>query len=99
MSERIFVCAEHGLAVVYFLQSDVVSELIAAGYEVVLLTGDDLIDKIEARFGQPGLIFEGLRLEKTKQYLASHQPTIQFWLGYLRRAGASNKINLGAVES
>ena len=100
MSERIFVCAEHGLAVVYFLQSDVVSELIAAGYEVVLLTGDDLIEKIEARFGQPGLIFEGLRLDKIKQYLSSlsvHGTVLDRLPAACR--GFSNKINLGAVES
>lgn len=99
MSEKIFVCAEHGLAVVYFLQSDVVSELIAAGYEVVLLTDDALTDKIKERFGQPGLTVEGMRLDKVKRYLNTYQSTIQFWISYLRRTGASRRINLGAVES
>ena len=99
MAERIFVCAEHGLAVVYFLQSDVVSEIIAAGYQVVLLTDDSLIGKIDERFGQPGLILEGMRLEKVQKYLKTYKPRTQYWLDYLRRAGASRKINLGAVES
>jgi hypothetical protein len=99
MSDSIFVCAEHGLAVVYFLQSDVVSDLIAAGYDVVLLTDDDLTEKITERFGQSGLIPEGMRLGKVRQYLNTYKPRVQYWLDYLRRAGASSKINLGAVES
>ena len=45
MAKRIFISADHGLAVVYFLQSAVVDELIAAGLEVVLLTDDDLIPR------------------------------------------------------
>ena len=99
MAKRIFISADHGLAVVYFLQSAVVDELIAAGIEVVLLTDDDLIPRIEERFGRPGLVVEGLQIKKARRYLNSHQAVLQFWIEYLRRAGASNKINLGAVEA
>ena len=61
MTKRVFISADHGLAIVYFLQSDVVSTLIDAGLEVVLLTDDGLKEKITQRFGQPGLVVEGLR--------------------------------------
>ncbi|MEJ2757938.1 MAG: hypothetical protein P8046_05585 [Anaerolineales bacterium] len=99
MSKRIFISADHGLAVIYFLQSDVVPTLIEAGVEVVLLTDEDLIDKIKERFGQPGLIVESLKIKKASNYLNTHQPVFQFWMDYLRRAGGSNRINLEAVNS
>ena len=97
--KRIFISADHGLSVIYFLQSDVVPCLIQAGVEVVLLTDEALIDDIQTRFGQPGLIIESLRLKECQTYYKSEQNSIQWWLDFLRRAGASNKINLQAVDS
>ncbi len=99
MTKRVFISADHGLAVVYFLQSDVVSSMIEAGVEVVLLSDDALIDQIQQRFGRKGLIIEGLRLEKAKAYFRENANGRQWWLHFLRRAGASNRINLEAVDS
>ena len=64
MTKRIFISADHGMAIIYFLQSDVVTTLLAAGVEIVLLTDDETKDRIAARFAKPGLIFEGLRLKQ-----------------------------------
>jgi hypothetical protein len=65
LTKRIFISADHGMAIIYFLQSDVVPTLLAArspqgdaGVEVVLLTDDDTKDKISQRFARPGLAFE-----------------------------------------
>lgn len=99
MSPRIFISADHGLAIVYFLQSAVVDTLIAAGIEVVLLTDDALVESIQAKFGRPGLIVEGLRLDQAKRYFNQVSHFQQWWLDFLRRAGASKRINLEAVES
>lgn len=97
--KRIFISADHGLAIVYFLQSAVVDTLLAGGAEVVLLTDDALTERIRARFGRPGLAVEGLRLEAARRYFESHKPFQQWWLDFLRRAGASARINLEAVQS
>jgi len=97
--KRILLSADHGLAVIYFLQSDVVPSLLQAGVEVVLLTDEALQDKIQQRFGQPGLIVEGLRLKQCQQYFQKEAHAVQWWLDFLRRAGASNRINLEAVDS
>ncbi len=59
----IFIVADHGLALVYFLQTDVIPTLLAGGIDVVLLTDDGLKDQIQHKFGQPGLTVEGLRLK------------------------------------
>ncbi len=99
MTKRIFISADHGLAVVYFLQSDLVKTLLQTGTEVVLLTDTALIDRIQERFGQPGLIVEGLRLQEAQDYFKSVSHSSQWWLDFLRRAGASNCINLKAVDS
>ncbi len=96
---RVFISADHGLAIVYFLQSDVVPTLLEAGVEVVLLTDDALKSQIETRFGRPGLIVEGLRLEQANAYARRVDPEVQWWLQTLRRVGSSNRINTQAMDS
>ena len=68
MDKRIFICADHGLAVIYFLQSDLVPTLLDSGAKIVILTDDAILEGIKNRFEQPGLIFEGLRLNEAKTY-------------------------------
>lgn len=97
--KRVFISADHGLAIVYFLQSDVVPSLLDAGVDVILLTDDALREQINQRFGRPGLLVEGLRLKQAREYFQRERNSIQWWLDFLRRAGASNKINLQAVDS
>ncbi|MEK6220660.1 MAG: hypothetical protein N2D54_00235, partial [Chloroflexota bacterium] len=99
MTKSVFISADHGLAVVYFLQSDLISTLIDSGVEVIVLTDENLKDKLIKRFGRPGLIVESLRFKEAKAYLNSHKPSLQWWVDFLRRAGASAKINLEAVDS
>ena len=61
---KIFISADHGMAIIYFLQSDVVPALLEAGVEVVVLTDDETRERIAERFARPGLTFEGLRLKQ-----------------------------------
>ena len=96
---RIFINADHGMAVIYFLQSDLLSTLLDAGVEVVLLTDGALRERIREKFGRPGLIVEDMRLEQAKAYFQREKYQTQWWLDYLRRAGASKRINLEAVNS
>ncbi len=98
-SKRVFISADHGLAIVYFLQSDLVPALLDAGVEVVLLTDDGLKPRIEETFGRSGLIVDTLRLKQARSYFNYEHSSVQWWLDFLRRAGASNKINLEAVDS
>ncbi len=96
---RIFISADHGLAIVYFLQSRVVPALIEKGFEIVLLTDEGLLPQIRTKFGQPGLIFESLRLKEARDYSNSVSPSSQYWLSHLRRFGASRRINTEALDS
>lgn len=99
MTRRIFISADHGLALIYFLQSDVVQTLLENDVEVVLLTAGSLKDKIEARFGKPGLIIEDLRLDKAEAYAQKESPSVQWWLNFFRRAGPSARMNLETVNN
>jgi len=97
--KRVFISADHGLAIVYFLQSDLVPALLEKGVEVILLTDDGLLEHISRSFAQPGLRVEGLRLKQARAYFQRERGSTQWWLDFLRRAGASNQINLEAVDS
>jgi hypothetical protein len=98
--KRIFISADHGMAVIYFLQSDVVPTLLAAGVEVILLTDDEIKDQIAERFAQPGLILEGLRIKQANEYARNVSPRWQWLLStYLRRVGGSWRINTEAMDS
>ncbi|HEU0296428.1 MAG TPA: CDP-glycerol glycerophosphotransferase family protein [Anaerolineales bacterium] len=99
MSKRIFISADHGMAIIYFLQSDVVQTLLDAGVEVILLTDDEIQSQISSRFGRPGLILEGLRLKQTNDYARKVSPRWQWLLIYLRRVGGSRRINTEAMDS
>ncbi len=98
-SKRVFICADHGLAVFYFLQSDIIPTLLEAGVEVVVLTEDASKDLIAEKYGRPAVAFEGLRLERVNQYTRRVSPTLQWWLDFLRRAGAASGTNLAVVDS
>jgi hypothetical protein len=95
----IFICADHGLAVIYFLQSDVLLVLLDAGVKVVVLTDDALVEGIRQRFQRPGMVVEGLRLKQAAQYAASVDPEMQWWLGFLRRVGSAGRINTEAQDA
>jgi hypothetical protein len=95
----IFVSADHGLAIVYFLQTDVVPKLIEGGAQVVLFTEDSLVPTVQERFGRPGLAVEGLRLDRAKAYVEKVASERQWWLHFLRRVGGSRRINTEAMDS
>jgi hypothetical protein len=97
-SKRAFIIADHGLALVYFLQTDVRRVLQEGGVEIVLLTDDGLVEKITQRFKDTGVIIEGMRLAQVREY-ERVSSDLQWWLGFLRRVGGSNRINTTAMDS
>jgi hypothetical protein len=94
----ILLCADHGLALVNFLQTDVVPTLQAAGASIVLLTDDAVVERVRQRFARPGLEVEGLRLDQVRAY-EKKASDAQWWLGFLRRVGGSRRINTRAMDS
>jgi len=99
LSKRVFIAADHGLAVLYFMKSDLLPVLLDAGVEVVLLTDDALVEEIQARSQHPGLTVQGIRFEQAARYASHYQPERQWWLNFFRRVGSSNQINTEAEDS
>jgi CDP-glycerol glycerophosphotransferase (TagB/SpsB family) len=98
MSKRIFISADHGLALIYFLQSDLIRTLLDHGIEIIMLTDDGARAAIEERFKQKGIIFEGLRLNLCKQYSETVASRRQRWLYVLRWVGGSKRVNVKAID-
>ena len=98
MTQRIFITADHGLALISFLQSTLSPPCLKAGVEVIMFVDDEALPAIEERFHQPGLIFEGLRLDECQDYYQSVSPVIQRWLDLLRWTGGSKRINTIAMD-
>jgi len=99
MTKKIFISADHGTSVIYFLQSDVVPTLLDAGVQVIVLTDEAIKTKLAARNTQHGLTFESLRLKQANQYANAIRPRFQWLLAYLRRVGGSRRINTEAMDS
>ena len=97
--KTVFISADHGLAIIYFLQSDVVKTLVEKGFRVVVLTDDGLVEQLKERFGMPGMIVEGLRFKACSKYAGEVQPGLQYWSNFVRRVGTSNRINTEAMDS
>lgn len=97
-SAPVFICADHGLALVYFLQTDVARVLQDAGARIVLLTDDALVERIRDRFGDLSIAVRGMRLEQIRRYERSAYD-VQWWLAFLRRVGGSRRINTRAMDS
>jgi hypothetical protein len=98
-SKTVFVSADHGLALIYFLQSDVVSTLRDSGHEVVVLVADPMVEKLRGRASELGVHLEGLRMDQAAHYAALEAREIQWWLQFLRRVGGSRRINTAAMDS
>jgi hypothetical protein len=96
--KRIWISADHGMAVIYFLQSDLIDSLIRSGVEVVLLTDDTLVKKIQSTYSRKGMKVEGLLFDKARQY-EIYQRERQWWLNFIRRVGGSGRINIAAQSS
>ncbi len=96
--KTIFISADHGLSIVYFLQTDVLPTLLESGARVVVLTDDGIRDQIAARFAQPNLIIEGLRFRQCREYFEKKDHSLQYWVHFLRWMGGSNRINTNAMD-
>ena len=95
----VFITADHGLALIYFLQSDVISTLRRAEIEVVMLVADAMVEPLRQQNGEAGIRFEGLRLDRAAEYATRAAGELQWWLQFLRRVGGSREINTAAMDS
>jgi hypothetical protein len=96
--KTVFISADHGLSLVYFLQTDVLPTLLDSGLRVVVLTDDAICEQIARRFEQPGLHVEGLRFQQCREYFEQNSHSLQHWMHFLRWMGGSDRINTYAMD-
>jgi hypothetical protein len=96
--KTVFISADHGLAIVYFLQTGVLPALRERGARVVLLTDDGIREQIARRFEPDGLTVEGLRFQACRTYFESRSHSLQHWMHFLRWMGGSDRINTNAMD-
>ena len=97
-TKTIFISADHGLSLVYFLQTDVLPALLESGLNVVVLTDDGIREQIAKRFERPGLHIEGLRFQECRQYFETKSHSLQHWTHFLRWMGGSDRVNTNAMD-
>ncbi len=98
-SQHVVISADHGTAIIYFLESDVVPALLQGGAQVTILTDETTQAQIAARFARDGLHFESLRLAQAAEFARTYRPRLQWLMAYLRRVGGSWRINTEAMDS
>ncbi len=97
-SKTIFISADHGLSLVYFLQTDVLPTLLEGGLNVVVLTDDAIREQIANKFERPGLHVEGLRFQECRKYFETQSHSLQHWTHFLRWMGGSDRVNTNAMD-
>lgn len=97
-TKTIFISADHGLSLVYFLQTDVLNALMEGGLNVVVLTDDAIREQIAKRFERPGLHIEGLRFQECRKYFEAKSHSLQHWTHFLRWMGGSDRVNTNAMD-
>ncbi len=97
-TKTIFISADHGLSLVYFLQTDVLPALLEGGLNVVVLTDDAIREQIAKRFERPGLHIEGLRFQECRKYFETKSHSLQHWTHFLRWMGGSDRVNTNAMD-
>jgi hypothetical protein len=98
--KTVLIIIENGLALAYFLYTDLAKELLAKNLRLVFLVQDDLLPKLQADYaGNPNLIFESLREDQLIEYQKTFRPRLQEMVEYIRGASASPRIPLTYVDT
>lgn len=96
----IFVSLDQGLAMAYFLETDLLRLLAdRPDSRLVILVPEEMLDLLASRYARPGVIFESMRNREAARYQREYFGGLQYNLEYLRRASASRRIPLTYVDT
>ncbi len=98
--KTILLVVDHGLALAYFLYTDLAKKLLERHLRLVFLVQDDLLPKLRQDYaGTPNLVFESLREDQLVKYQKTFRPRLQEMVEYIRGASASPRIPLTYVDT
>jgi hypothetical protein len=98
--KTILIVIDHGLALAYFLYTDLAKKLLEQDLRLVFLVQDDLLPKLRQDYaGVANLVFESLREDQLIKYQKTYRPRLQEMLEYVRGSVASPRIPLTYVDT
>jgi hypothetical protein len=98
--KTIVIVIDNGLALAYFLYTDLAKKLLDKNVRLVFLVQDELLPKLRQDYeGTPNLVFESLREDQLARYQKTYRPRLQELLEYIRGASASPRIPLTYVDT
>ena len=97
--KTIFIVLDHGLAMAYFFETELVRLLLNQNIRLVIILPEQMLSCVKKEYMHPGVIFESLRDTKIQDYVTNHMPRVQSTINYIRRAVADSKIPLTYVDT
>lgn len=99
MPKTVFACLDTGLALAYFLETDLSKLLTRDGVRLVILVKQAYLSTCKENYTQPNVIFESMRDAEAERYRQSHRRRLHVWMEHVRRASASRAIPLTYVDT
>ena len=98
--KTVLLVIDHGLALAYFLYTDLAKKLLDKDLRLVFLVQDDLLPRLRQEYANtPNIVFESLREDQLVRYQKTYRPRLQEMLEYIRGAVASPRIPLTYVDT
>jgi hypothetical protein len=98
--KTILIFIDHGLALAYFLYTDLIYKLLKGNNRLVFLVQDELLEKLRRDYTHlPNVVFESMREGDLLHYQHTYRPHLQEIFEYIRGASASPRIPLTYVDT
>lgn len=98
--KTILLFIDHGLALAYFLYTDLAKALVKKDIRLVFLVQDELLPKLKKDYdNEPNIIFESMREDKAEEYKRKYHGSSQEFFEFVRGSVASPRIPLTYVDT
>lgn len=96
--KTIFIALDHGLAVAYFFETNLINTLVERDARIVILAPEAMLPLLRERYPNSKVIIESVRDVQTTRYKKEYHPSLQEYFEHIRRASASPRIPLTYVD-
>lgn len=98
--KTVFVYIDHGLGLVYFLDTGLAKLMTDNGIKLVFLVQDEILPILREKYQDySNLFFESNQEQQIKKYQNTRLSTLQYLMEHIRDSSASTKIPLTYVET
>lgn len=98
--KTMMISVDHGLALAYFLQTELSEVLLDKGARLVFLVQDELLPLLRERYRETQrVVFESLREREAARYQNTHHSRWQSVIEYLRTTSADPRVPITYVDT